>query len=236
MEDYILLNKAIFFPKPGILAITDVHLGYEQMLEDDGILIPFNQLEQSIGDLKKIQGELISKGHKIKKVIILGDLKHHFAFNMEETFEIRDFVDFIRNTITTNIIALKGSHEKMSVGVSQYEDYHLDGSLAFIHGDINFPEVFDKKIKTIVMGHLHPAISLSDNVKSEKFKCYLTGQFQKKDVIILPSFMPLFEGAELTNTKDFSIIPKEKLQNFKVHIIGDDRVYEFGKLKQLNRE
>jgi len=47
------------------------------------------------------------------------------------------------------------------------------------HGDsVDFS--FDK-IKTIVIGHEHPAITIKEYPRDEKYKCFLIGNYKKKD-------------------------------------------------------
>jgi len=247
MKNHILIDKTAFFPKQGILAIGDLHLGYEHMLKSQGFVMPFNQLEQSINDLKKVFNELKKQKHEIKKIVILGDIKHHFHFELKEKFEIRDFINFLEKYVERkNIILIKGNHEKIELYPELYRDYYIEGDLVFIHGDRIFPEILDKKIKTISMGHLHTAVYLKDKkgIKKEKYKCFLVGKWKNKQVIILPSFFPLKEGTAMNEeyegyenrkkNEEFSIIPKKTLNSFKVHVIGEERVYEFGKLKDLD--
>jgi metallophosphoesterase superfamily enzyme len=60
-QNYLLLNKTIFFPKQGILAIGDLHIGYNYSLIQSGILLPEQQVQEIISDLKKIFSEIKDK-------------------------------------------------------------------------------------------------------------------------------------------------------------------------------
>ncbi len=239
--EYELIDKAVFFRKHGILAFGDLHLGYEQMLKEQGIMIPFNQLKQSTGDIMKIINSLKKKKLKINKIVILGDLKHHFNFKKEEKFEIRDFLRFIEDAVgKDNIILIKGNHEKIELDSREYKDYYIQDGIAFAHGDKIFQEILDKKISLIVLGHLHTAVFLKENsgVKKEKYKCFLAGKWKNKEVIILPSFFPMREGTWINeggqDRENFSIIQKKNLHNFNIYITSKDKTYCFGKLKDLN--
>ncbi len=242
---YVLIDKAVFFPEEGILAIGDLHLGYEQMLKDSGVMIPFNQLEQSIKDLKNILNKIknLKSKKKVKKIVLLGDLKHHFSFKREEKFEIRDFFSALDNLIgMENVIVIRGNHDKIKLNSLNYVDYYIHKDIAFTHGHKLFPEIADKKIKTIVMAHLHTAVFLSDRsrIKREKYKCFLIGKWKGKEVIILPSFFPLIEGSGVNDLNEgfqekggFSFIPVRQLRKFSVFIIGDEKIFNFGKLEDL---
>ncbi len=228
-----LISKTIFFPEKGILAFGDLHIGYEHMLKEKGFTFPFSQLENSKKELKPILEKL-----PVKKIVILGDLKHYFPFKKEEKFEIRNFLKFLTKYMPEeNIILIRGNHEKIKLDKQEYQDFYIEGNIAFIHGDKTFPEILDKKIKTIVMGHVHPAIFLEDKtgIKKEKFKCFLLGKWKGKEVIVVPSFFSFTEGTDIrredySDKKEFSIIPNKTLQKFNVYIIGKDKVYNFGKV------
>ncbi len=237
---YKFVNKSIYFPKQKILAIGDLHIGYEEMLRAQGIALPFNQLETTKNEIKEIIDKLKKQGYGLKKIILLGDIKHHFNFQIQEKNDIRNFIKFLEKFVTNqNIILIKGNHDKMEFGGKKYKDYCIQDGIAFTHGHKSFSEIFDKKVKTIVMSHIHPAVMLKDpnGIKREKYKCFLVGRYKRKNWIIVPSFFPLIEGSEINDyeeKKEFSIIPKNKLKNFKTFIIGKDKIYEFGELKKLD--
>ncbi|MBI2629103.1 hypothetical protein HYW74_03400 [Candidatus Pacearchaeota archaeon] len=142
-----------------------------------------------------------------------------------------------------NIIVIKGNHEKMeNLADKHFVDFYIQDDLAFIHGDEEIKQVFNKgkQIKTIVMGHLHPAITITDSqkIKSEKYKCFLVGTYKDKQIIILPSFLPIVEGTSINEYLSDSscMIPKDILMSFRVYTIGENKNYDFGKLKKLIRK
>ena len=115
-------------------------------------------------------------------------------------------------------------------------DYWIYKDYGFFHGHRLFREVFDKKIKDLVVGHMHPAITIRDKagVKKERYKCFLVGKFKRKRLIILPSFFPLVEGQDVF-IEDTNLGFKVNLKNFEVYVIGEKEVYEFGKLKNIGK-
>ncbi len=116
-------------------------------------------------------------------------------------------------------------------------EHYFQNNIAFIHGDEKIEKAFDKNIQTIVMGHLHPAITIKDpqKVKKEKYKCYLTGKYKNKEIIILPSFLPTYEGTATNEylTDSHCFIPVKSLMKFTVHAIGEKEILDFGVLKNL---
>ena len=104
--------------------------------------------------------------------------------------------------------------------------------LLVVHGDIIPEEDILTKVKTIVMGHEHPAVTIKDTTRSEKFKCFLIGKFQKQKLIVVPSFNLVTEGTDVTKERLLSPFLKQDLKNFKAIVVGD-KLYDFGKLKGL---
>ncbi|MBI2629308.1 metallophosphoesterase [Candidatus Pacearchaeota archaeon] len=241
-QNFEFLNKAIFFPEQEILAIGDLHLGYEYMLREAGINLPFEQIKNTINDIIKIINSIRLSGKKVSKIVFLGDIKHYFAFHKGERNLFLDLMQEIEKYIKReNIIVIKGNHEKMeNLADKHFVDFYIQDGLAFIHGDEPVKEAFSKEIKTIIMGHLHPAITITDNqkIKSEKYKCFLVGSYKNKQVIILPSFLPLVEGTSINEFLSDSscFIPKDILMSFRVYAIGENKNYDFGKLKKLIRK
>jgi hypothetical protein len=236
MLDYEFFSKTLFFPKQGILAVGDLHLGYEKMLKAQGIMLPFNQLDDTKKELKEIIEKIDRK--RIKKIIFLGDIRHSFGFEKEEYFEVRNFLRFLEEEYSgIEIVLIKGNHDTIQKDI--HRDFYIEDGILFCHGDRYFFEMSDKKIKMIVMGHIHPAVIVSDNigVKREKYKAFLVGGFKEKRIIVVPSFFQMIEGSEINEEyayKDgWSIIPKKNLKNFDTYVVGEDEVYKFGKFGEL---
>ena len=271
MRDYKFIDKSVYLEKEKILVISDLHLGYEQGLQEQGVFIPKTQYKKIIEDLEKIFEEIgvdkkktrdikegvISRGNitnkkthnksvksfsfnnKLKKIIILGDLKHEFYGNLQQEWkEVLDLLDYLKEKCE-KIIIIKGNHDNYLANVIKNKenvklvDCYIIDDRAFIHGNKIFPEILDKKIKQIFLGHMHPAISIAKNVKKEIYKCFLTGRWKDKEIIILPSFFPLVEGADV-NIEDTNLAFKLDLSGFEVFVVGD-KVYDFGKVKDVGK-
>jgi hypothetical protein len=244
MIEYIFIDRALFFPEEGILTIGDLHLGYDYMIQQSGVLIPERQIKSIIEDLKKIFEQIEKNNQKVKKFVFLGDIKHSFSYSWREKNYFNQILEFLKTKVEDkNIILIKGNHDTIDYSFGdRLEDYHIHNEVSFIHGHKFLRDAFDKNIKVAVMGHIHPAVILSEKegVKKENYKCFLTGNFKGKKIIISPSFLNSIEGAPVNDYEYeyedyFSIIPKKDLMNFEVHVIGEDKVYSFGKVKDLDK-
>jgi len=241
-KDYIFFNKTIFFPEKGILAIGDLHLGYEYQLQQSGVLVPEQQVKEVIEELKKIFNEIKEKNLKLKKVVFIGDIKHSFSYEWKEKNYFKEIMSFLKDYVKDeDIILIKGNHDTIDYSFSdKLQDYFIDGEIAFCHGHELFMEILSQRVKIIVIGHLHPSIIISDkqNIKREKYKCFLIGKFNKKEIIIMPSFLATIEGATINSLEYeyedyFSIVPRKTMMTFEVFVVGEKEVYDFGKISKL---
>ena len=135
-----------------------------------------------------------------------------------------------------NVILVKGNHDTILGPIAkkknvEIKDYVIIDNICILHGHKIFNICFDKYIKTIIIAHEHPAITLSKEGKSEKYKCWLVGKWYNKKLIVMPSFMPFPVGSNITTDK-LSPFLKDSIKNFEVYVIGD-RIYYFGKLKDI---
>ncbi len=233
---YKFIDKTLFFPEKGILVIGDMHIGYENMLIKSGVLTPKTRLQEIIDELTNLILEIKEKSN-LNKIIFIGDIKHSFKFEFSEKINFQEVVEVLKQQVK-EIIFIKGNHDTIDYSYEdQLKDFYIEDDIIFLHGHKTFPEI--EKAKTIVMGHIHPSIIFHDThtSKSEKYKCFLVGKSNKKEVIILPSFLDISIGSPINNYDEyndkFSIIPKKDILKFKVFVIGKDKTYEFKKVKDL---
>jgi putative SbcD/Mre11-related phosphoesterase len=211
------------------------------MLKEQGINLLFDQLEDTKKELEIIF-KRITAIYTLKKIILLGDIKHNFHFQREEVSDLRNFLKFLEKYLPKeNIILIKGNHDTFTLKDYELKDFHIENELAFTHGEIAFPELFNNKnIKTIITSHIHPAVLIKDkiNIKKEKYKCFLVGKYKRKQFIILPSFFSITEGTEIneyTKGEKYSqIVPREKLKSFETYVVGKNGIYDFGKYGKLS--
>lgn len=223
--------RNLFLELKDTLIISDIHIGYEEALTKQGVLIPKFQFKDIINSLEK-------NLKKVKTIIINGDLKHEFRTISEqewrETLKVLDLL----SKYCEKIILVKGNHDITLGPIARKRnlevvDYYKMNDIYICHGD-DIPKDKDfKSAKIFIIGHEHPAISFKEKTKVERYKCFLKGKYKSKTLIIQPSFNPLIEGTDITKEKMLSPFLKQDLSNFNVFVISD-KVYDFGKLKKLN--
>ncbi len=227
-----LKDLSLYLKEEQILIIGDIHLGYEESLSQQGVLVPRFQLKETIKRLESILKKL-----KVKEVVITGDLKHEFGRILHtESRDTLEFLDFLLKKYKVTII--KGNHDTVLAYIAQkrnieLKDYYKINNIFICHGDKIFDNLDFFNSSTIIIGHEHPAISISKDSRSETFKCFLVGKYKDKDLIVMPSFNILIEGSNILKEKLLSpFLKKTNLDDFKAYVVAD-KIYNFGKLKNL---
>ena len=182
------------------------------------------------------------KKYKLKKIVFLGDIKHFFGYEWKERLYFKKVLEFlVRHVNEKDIILIKGNHDKFDFSGKKMKNYYFSKGIMFFHGHMDFLKINEERVKMWVMGHLHPSILLSDrqNIKREKYKCFLRGVYRGKEVIIVPSFFGAIEGSpvnsdEFTPEEGFSVIPPRELESFSAFVVTEnEEVFDFGKVKNL---
>ncbi len=220
--------------KEKILVVGDLHLGYEEALNRSGVLVSRQMFDEIISDFNAIFGEV----GKVDKIILLGDIKHDFGgISRQEWEDVKNLVNYLK-PFARKIITLRGNHDIIlepivdKIGI-KLKDYYIWRDFFFSHGDRDFEEIWDKKIKHLIVGHGHPAIKLREGIKVEKYKCFLSGKFKGKNIIVIPSFIEYYAGSDPRGGEVF-LAWDINFRNFDVFVVGENlEVLDFGKLKSL---
>ncbi len=220
----------LYLKEHNTIVVSDLQLGYEEDMVSKGILLPKFQFQ----DIKK-QFKKILVGKNFSKIIINGDFKHEFGrINNQEWREAIRFMDILAKKCD-ELIFIKGNHDLMLGPIAEKRnikimDSLLLGDVFLVHGDklIEIP----KKAKTIVIGHEHPALSLRKHTRVEKYKCFLKGKYEGKNLIVLPSMNQITTGTDVLNEKIMSPYLSKKMDDFEAYVI-EDKIYYFGKLLRI---
>ncbi len=225
-----IVHTALWLSKEKILIINDLHLGYEEALHRKGILVPKFQLQEIIKEMNSIFRKV-----QPTKIIINGDLKHEFGTVLrQEWSEVLQFLDFCTKHCQ-EVIIIKGNHDPIikpiaeKRGIQVVKEY-LIGDTIIVHGD----QLIETKAKRIIIGHEHPAITIREKSKREKYKCFLKGKWKGKELIAVPSFNPLLEGTDILKEELLSPF-LENIGNFEVYVVSKGEVFGFGKVKDIQK-
>ena len=162
----------LYLKKYHTFIISDIHIGYEESLNRHGILIPRNNYSDLLLRLEKV----LEKLSDLKSIIINGDIIHEFGkVSRDEKDLVKKLLKFL--TVYAPVTIIEGNHDKALryiVGENtEIIDKKILENILVIHGDKIPSKASLKNIKTIIIGHEHPAITISSGSRGEKFKCFL---------------------------------------------------------------
>lgn len=234
-----LIGHGIYLESYGTLIVADLHLGYEEVLAEQGVHLPRSQYYKIKSMLTKLVEYL-----NPESIILLGDVKHEFGeATRQEWIEVIDLMKFLKN-VTKEVYVVRGNHDNFLIPILKREEVPLIdpgmelGDFFLVHGHkrIELSEILARRL---IIGHEHPAVALRDDLGvKHKFKCFLKGEFRGKELLVLPALSPLMPGSEVNfPPKDGLLSPilkESMLENFRVFISDPEiGIYDFGKLKYL---
>lgn len=224
------VDLCLYLPDRKALIIADIHLGYEEHLQKKGVLVPRVQYDQVIKRLDWILNEV-----EVKEAILNGDVKHEFGtISKQEWREVLRLLDYFKSK-NIKVTAVKGNHDTILGPIARMRQLKevrelRHGDILITHGDY----IPKKLAKIILMGHEHPAITLREESKAEKYKCFIKGTFKGKTLIVQPALNPLTQGTDVLKEQVLSPL-LSNLSNFDVFVVNDKthEVLKFGKVKEF---
>jgi putative SbcD/Mre11-related phosphoesterase len=231
------VQLALYVPADDCMIFSDLQLGLEEHYSSQGMLVP----QFNFKEIKKKLESIFEIKTKVSKIVLNGDTKHGFGkASNQEWREIMKLFELL-SLHTKEIILIKGNHDIALEPIARFAKLKLEkeglllknSHIYVCHGheipnNLNFQQA-----KTIVIGHDHPAIELKEGATKQKFKCFLAGKFEDKNLIVLPSFNFASIGSD-PRKEALSPFLKQDLGNFNAWLI-EDTVYNFGKLNDIER-
>ena len=157
-EPALLLRRG----KERVLVLGDLHIGWEVTLAQQGIHVP-SQTAKMFERLKKIILD-----EKPSRVVMLGDLKHSVTgAELEEWRDVPEFFEKLLKLVPS-VQVISGNHDGNlePLTPSQVELMGPTGialwdRFGLLHGHAwPSPEILG--CETLILGHLHPAVTLRD--------------------------------------------------------------------------
>ncbi|MEK6821425.1 MAG: metallophosphoesterase, partial [archaeon] len=176
----------------------------------------------------------------VKKIILNGDIKHGFGkANNQEWREVIELLELLSEH-TEKIIIVKGNHDIAIEPIARFAKIEINVNGVFLEKSATFvchgheipAKKFIEKSSTIVIGHDHPAVTLTDGVTKQKFKCFLVGNWMKHRLIVLPSYNFASPGTD-PRTGNLSPFLGSRVTRFRAWLVEEGNVYDFGILDEL---
>ena len=224
-------DLALFHKKSKTLIIADLHIGYEEALNKQGILVPRFQQKELTQRLLKI---LIKTNPST--IIINGDFKHEFGTISETEWRHALRIFDLLAKHSQQIILVKGNHDTILGPIAKKRnleivDHFILNNIYITHGHKIPTNQEFKKAKTLIIAHEHPAIGIREDIRVETFKCFLVGKWKSKNLIVMPSFNLVTEGTDILQEQLLSPF-LTNINNLEVYVVAD-KIYKFGKIKNI---
>ena len=217
---------ALLLRQERVLVISDLHLGFEGALAEQGVSIPRFQRRVILERL----GKMLDR-NKAEQVVIAGDFKHEFSKNLvDEWVEVKQVLRFLKDRVKP--ILVRGNHDNYLATI--LGDLHLPldnradiGGYTIVHGH---EEV--STLHPIIMGHEHPAVKLKDDLGATvSVPAFLITE----PMIVLPDFSPHALVIDVSSYPYLSpILNRTPIDDARV--IGVDEkegLLDFGPMKRL---
>lgn len=148
--------------KERVVVVGDLHIGWEVTLAQQGIHVP-SQTSKMLERLRKIVLD-----QKPSRIVMLGDVKHSVTgAELEEWRDVPEFFEALLK-IVPSIQVISGNHDGNlePLTPSQVELMGPTGlalwkKFGLLHGHA-WPSPAILGCETLILGHLHPAITLRD--------------------------------------------------------------------------
>ncbi len=216
------------------LVISDLHLGYEQSLNAEGIMVPKFQYPLIIERLKEIQDK-----SSCSDIVVNGDLKHEFSqISRQEWNETQEFLEYLKANFD-DIMLIKGNHDNFTKFIAEKSDLQVEesfqiGESLVLHGDKIPSHLKETEALNLIIGHEHPCIGLRNGERVEKIKCYLAGKYREWNLLVMPSFNFVTEGSDILQERPLSPFLKAiSPEEMEVYAVENFEVFSFGRIKDI---
>lgn len=228
---YLTNDHCLLLKNHDTVIIADLHLGYEGVLQREGVSIPRYQKSVILQRL-----ETILQKYRPRRIIVNGDFKHNFSKNLQQEWqEVKDVLSFLSSKTMVSLI--RGNHDNYLATIASYcnvplswEEQIEDMRITHGHRCINDDSTF------LIIAHEHPSLHMRDDVGAlVKLPCFLVSQ----DVVVLPAFSPLAMGTDVVSAdqSDFlsPVLQRKNVEDFRLFAVSEIGLLDFATVRELRR-
>lgn len=203
-----------------IIVVTDLHIGIEWELSQQGISLP--------SQVPKLREKLLSlvERERADRFILLGDVKHNIPVSSwQEWREIPRLMEELSKRVEVEVIP--GNHDgdlpgmlPKSVRVHDVKGIKL-GRAGLVHGHA-WPKAELFQVDLLITGHDHPAVEFRDSLGGRIIeRAWLRGEINRKKLpksirdevgeklpkfLVIPAFSELVGGVAVNGKLEKSLI------------------------------
>ncbi|WP_224269826.1 metallophosphoesterase [Haloprofundus salinisoli] len=236
MPEFVVGDRAVFFPASGTLVVADLHVGRDEA----------SDVEFPLGEREDLRARLTALLDRFSptEVVFAGDVLHSFGRASAATAESLDGLAAACRDRGARPVLVAGNHDAMLSSVWEgpiHDEYRPGGErdddgdeeILVCHGHEEPEGVAD----CYVVGHDHPTIA----IEGQRRPCalYGPGAYRGSDVVMLPAFNRLAPGVEINGmrTRDFQspLVTNADALRPLVYDEASDEALQFPPLGKLRR-
>lgn len=232
-----LFPYGVYVDDVDAIIVADLHIGFEQVLEESGIHVPISQFP-------KVRSTIIKalEIYRPKRLVIAGDVKHEFSRAMaQEWAETLELIE-VAKELVSEIRVVRGNHDNYLIPILRKEGIELDdpvfieGGTAVAHGH---KEVTLKDVRRLFIGHVHPSLSIRGEMGEKvKVRCLTLGKIDEVELYILPALSPYALGYDLFEEERISpFLDHTNRKEFRVIAVDEEAgIFDLGKLGNIKEK
>jgi DNA ligase-associated metallophosphoesterase len=177
-EQLLLLpQKAVYWPREGMLIIADIHFGKAASFRALGVPVPAGTTSANLGAL-----DVLLAQYEVRHIMFLGDFLHARAAHAHST--LMAMLAWRARHPDLRLTLVRGNHDlhagdpPAQLDIEMVDEPHVIGPFAFCH----HPDVLVPSY--VLAGHVHPVYRLRSGWESLLLPCFLIGA----ERMVLPSF------------------------------------------------
>lgn len=237
VENDVVLDPrgAAFYPSEGVLAVSDLHVGYEASLRERGTAVPRHELDALLPVL-----DALLDAHRPDVVVVTGDVKHSFERRLlDEARGVREV--WRRLTARARVVLVEGNHDRMLRALLPDADVvpsYRAGRRVFAHGHSRAGVAASAR-DDLVLGHEHPALALRDAVGATvRTRAFLhrARTTRRGSVLVLPALAPWAAGYDVLRPGKFlgPLLARHDRGRYRALALAGDAVLDFGEIRRLS--
>lgn len=235
-------QPVLFLEDINALVVSDLHLGIEAIMNEDGSFSPYSQTDSVINSIG-----LIIKQIKPSMLVLNGDVKH--SFQEPSKIEHRDVKKFLGavSKLVKDVHIIKGNHDLFLNWVArEYTNVHFHPEsfvckdYYFTHGDQLLPEQLPPSVQYVIIGHEHPIFEQKVNrIQKLRAPSFLLGPLinYEAKIIVMPAYTLYSAGTPITPLNQKSLLSpilrtQVNIKLMEFFVLGEkNEVFHFPELR-----
>lgn len=219
---------ALYFSSTRTLVVAELHIGLGLLPQENGVADSI--FDSCIEDL-----ELVARKSKAQRLVINGDLKESIGRPKRHELDLLKRFEKFVGELFDEVVLVKGNHDGL---IERYVGFRVVSSYSFVEDqtkvNVQHGHFVKPKPNMLVLGHLHPSVSLPDGsrvfvwVFLERVKA---SEKHLNRVVVMPPFNRFVGGGTVASQELLSKL-RIDLADWESRIIGVNGMF-FGGLESF---